>query len=75
MAPTVAPYGTWKSPISADIFAAAAVELAEVVVNVSRTPACLLYVELTVTIAGEDWQSLPLGGATRRGCPRCCRRI
>lgn len=33
--PQEAPYGTWRSPLSADIFAAGAVSLKEVVVRVS----------------------------------------
>jgi hypothetical protein len=33
--PQEAPYGTWKSPLPADAFAAGAVSLEEVVVNVS----------------------------------------
>jgi hypothetical protein len=31
--PQEAPYGTWTSPLSADIFAAGAISLNEVVVN------------------------------------------
>ena len=36
--PQVAPYGTWKSPLSADVFAAGIVSLEEVVVNVGARP-------------------------------------
>ncbi len=51
--PEQAPYGTWKSPLSADIFAAGAVSLEEVVVNVS-TPQPKLSVVLASVTSGSN---------------------
>ena len=47
--PEEAPHGTWKSPLSTDIFAAGAVSLEEVVVNVSNQQSMLSAVLALVT--------------------------
>jgi len=56
-----APYGTWKSPLAADTFAAGAVSLDEVVVNVgSEGLECSFAVVLTTSHSSEMAQSTSL---------------
>ena len=56
MAPEVAPYGTWESPINPDDFASASTKLDSIQVDVSAID--LVNLPLTCWIE-EDWQDIP----------------